>query len=220
MIAFNFKSCSFAPKNVVEKFKNWAMAYFIIDTDSGDSIKATGKHLSWIENEQKWQIARKLNIGDVLKTQNGFASITDVTCIDDVEVDTFNLKIQDCHNYLVGTNGILVHNQSKPSKFEIQKPQQTYFYKITGPDGTYVGQTTRTISERFAEHGIEKGWTPENGWRVEELGKPKNLTPYEASVWEQHYMEQNGGKNNLLNKRNEITEVKYNKYASMHKPCG
>lgn len=103
--------------------------------------------------------------------------------------------------------------------FDVTTTKPTSFYKITGPDGTYIGQTTRTIEERFAEHGLAKGWTRENGWDVEPLGETKHLTPYEAAVWEQHYIEQNGGKDKLLNKRNEITEKKYDAYAHKHNPC-
>ena len=54
---------------------------------------------------------------------------------------------------------------------------------------------------------------------LNELVKAGNWTPYEASVWEQHYMEKHGGKVKLENKINVITEGKYNQYKHLHNPC-
>jgi hypothetical protein len=228
VIVFDFETRTFATKNVVQKFKNWAMTYFIIDTDSGDSIKATGKHLFWLENERKWKIAKKLGCGDVLKTPSGLISVTDVVRIDNVEVDTFNLEVQDCHNYLVGMNGILVHNKSKPSKFESKTTKEIKIYEVYDPGPPekvkYVGQTDKpSVGDRFKEHkteGRKKGNHKKNWekYRVREV-KRGHWTPYEASVWEQHYIEKNGGKTNLQNVRNEITQKKYDRYAGQHNPC-
>ena len=226
VVVFDFKTRIFVVKNVVNKFQNWAEIYYIINTESGDSIKATGRHMFWIENEQKWQISKKLNIGDCLKTKNGFTYITEVIRVDNVKVDTFNLEIQDCHNYLVGLSGILVHNQSKPSSFESTVTKDTKFYKITNntTGEVYIGQTTRDIDTRFKEHGREKSWTKQNNYSVEPIidpNRPKDLTPYESRVWERHYMKQEeiNGKNLLNKEKSIISKNKYEQYEHLHSPC-
>jgi hypothetical protein len=229
VISFDFEICNFAPKNVLNKFKNWAETYFIVDTDLGDSIKVTGRHMFWIENEHKWKIVKMLNIGDMLKTQNGITLVTNIVRVDNINMDTFNLEIQDCHNYLVGMNGILVHNQSRTSKFESTATQEIKIYEVydQGPPEKvkYVGQTNKpTVEDRFEEHkseGRKKAGSHKKNWdnyKVREV-KRGQWTPYEASTWEQYYIEKNGGVSNLENKRNEITEKKYDKYADKHNPC-
>ena len=229
VIVFDFKTHTFVTKNVVDKFQNWAKTYFIINTNLGDSIKATGRHMFWIENELKWKIAKKLNVGDILKTPNGLVAVTDVIRMDNVEVDTFNLEIMDYHNYLVGLSGVLVHNQSKPSVYESTASKETKFYKITDPNGNvYVGQTTRDEDVRFKEHSREKGWTKEKGYKMEPIidpNRPKDLTPYEARTWEKHYMEQERirlekeGKTILNKDESIISQKKYEDYADLHSPC-
>lgn len=219
VVTYDFYSNNFVSKRVVNLFKNWCIEYYILNTVDGVLLRVTGNHLFWIENKQCWKVAKQIESGDVLKGRHTFVTVEHIQKIATCSKETYNLEVEDLHCYLVGSNGVLVHNQSRPSKFDVTTTKPTSFYKITGPDGTYIGQTTRTIEERFAEHGLAKGWTRENGWDVEPLGESKHLTPYEAAVWEQHYIEQNGGKDKLLNKRNEITEKKYDAYAHKHNPC-
>ena len=239
VFAFDFETRSFAVKKVVNTFKNWAQTYFIIKTDIGDSIKATGRHMFWIENEKRWQIARKLNAGDCLKTHNGFASVTDVIRVDNVEIDTFNLEIQDCHNYLVGRNGILVHNKSKTSKFESDVRSDVEFYRVidleTGKT-VYIGQTTQGIDARFKQHvaeGKKKGKKKDNfkaEWgddtkfcpkKIEDILKEGPLTPYEAHVWEKHLIEKARLEGPIENRVSPISEKKYNKFKDLeyNNPC-
>ncbi|MDR2144965.1 MAG: hypothetical protein LBE91_00695 [Tannerella sp.] len=233
IIVFDYKNYNYAVKNVVNVFKNWAEAYFIVKTDLGDSIKATGRHMFWIENEQRWKIAKKLNVGDILKTRNGYISITDVLRIDNINTDTFNLEIADCHNYLVGVNGILVHNQSKTSKFESQVASDVEFYKVVDSKGNtvYVGQTTQGVDERFKQHihegqtkpgSFKSEWGDPSKYSVEPIDIPKKgpLTPYEAHVWEKHLIEKerlNGQP--IKNKANPIGNKKFDQYGHLHNPC-
>lgn len=220
IITYDFLLNDFVSKRVINTFKNWCDDYYSVRIDNEETLLVTGNHMFWVESEQCWKTAKKLAVDDLLKGRNSIVKIKEVIKIENGYNDTYNLEIDELHYYLVGNNGILVHNQSKPSKFDITTTKPTSFYKITGPNKEiYIGQTTRDVNTRFDEHGIEKGWTPENGWSVEQLGKKQDLTPYEAAVWEQHYIEQNGGKNKLLNKRNEITNKKYDAYAHKHKPC-
>ncbi len=90
----------------------------------------------------------------------------------------------------------------------------------------YVGQTTQGTQTRFEQHiaeGQAKGnfkseWGDPTKYKVETV-KSGNWTPYESHAWEQHYIEKNGGKANLKNSKNAISEGKYNKFANQHNPC-
>jgi intein/homing endonuclease len=219
-------------ENVVRKFKNWAEKYFIVDTDLGDSIKVTGKHMFWIEDENKWEIAKKLNIGDVFKTQNGVASATDIIRIDNIHTDTFNLEILDCHNYLAGVNGVLVHNKSKISKFESNAKSDVEFYRVTKDGKTvYIGQTTQGIGARFGQHvtegkrknNIKADWK-DGAYIPQKITIPEKekMTPYEAHVWEKHLIDKAILNDEpLQNKANPISEIKYNKFQNLefNNPC-
>jgi len=82
----------------------------------------------------------------------------------------------------------------------------------------YAGQTVNGVEQRFKEHLGDGHPHWKNGYtkKAEFSG---NWTPYEAAVWEQHYIDLNGGKNALENKVNAITEEAYIKYKPLHKPC-
>jgi intein/homing endonuclease len=82
VFVFVFEIRSFVTKNIAAKFRNWAENYLIVSTNMGDSIEVTTGHMFWIENGKRWKIAKKLVIGDVLKTQKGFAHITNIVRID------------------------------------------------------------------------------------------------------------------------------------------
>ena len=44
-------------------------------------------------------------------------------------------------------------------------------------------------------------------------------TSYESSVWEQHYIDANGGLTALENQRSAISEESYNQFKSQFNPC-
>ena len=82
----------------------------------------------------------------------------------------------------------------------------------------YVDKTIQGVDTRFQQHinsdhaQWAKGYTPETF-------KSGDWTPYESAVWEQHFMDLNGGTEALTNANNAITEAKYYKYKGLHNPC-
>ncbi len=172
-------------------------------------------------------MTKMLRKGDVFMGINGLVAVIKISVVNNTYTETYNLEVKDFHNYLVGNNGIIVHNKSKTSKFDLTTKKKIRIYEvydIKTKEVKYVGQTDRDVQERFKEHckeGKKKGnhkknW--QNKYRAREV-KSGNWTPYEASVWEQHYIEKNGGKGKLQNKRNEISKKKYDKYKYKHNPC-
>lgn len=216
-------------KNKVTRiYNNWTDKFIKITTDK-EIINATFKHLFWIEDENKWVTAKELRADMILKSlslKNIFIKKIDYQ--KDVELYTFNIEVENNHNYFVGNQGILVHNDNKPSKFESTVKKPTKIYEVYNPKTgktVYVGQTDKTnVADRFKEHVAEgknksnhkKDWGKK--YKVREVASG-NWDPYEASVWEQHYIDKNGGKANLQNGRNEITKPKFDKYKNLHNPC-
>lgn len=230
VLVYDFQKNCVRQKPVVKLYTNWTNRYFNIKTSAGEYILPTSKHLFWVENLRKWMPAKELEAGMILKTAlNDRSVIESISEYRNVELPTYNLEVEGIHNYFVGAFGNLVHNQNKPSLFESTTRQPTEIYEVydarTG-ETVYVGQTTQGTRNRFEQH-ISEGQREGNfkaDWgdrtkfdvRTVETG---NWTPYEAHAWEQHYIEKNGGVENLLNKKNAITEGKYDKFADLHNPC-
>ncbi|MEI3790885.1 MULTISPECIES: PAAR-like protein [unclassified Chryseobacterium] len=216
-------------KNKVTRiYNNWTDKFIKITTDK-EIISATFKHLFWIEDESKWITAKELKTDMILKSLSlNNILVKKIDYQKDVELSTFNIEVENNHNYFVGNQGILVHNDNKPSKFESTVKKPTKIYEVYDPKTgktVYVGQTDKTnVADRFKEHVAEgkkkgnhkKDWGKK--YKIREVASG-NWDPYEASVWEQHYIDKNGGKANLQNGRNEITKPKFDKYKNLHNPC-
>jgi len=133
---------------------------------------------------------------------------------------TYNIEVEEVHNYYVGTSGFLVHNGGDDSAFlnTVKKDVEIYLVKDASGKVVYVGQTVQGIDVRFGQH-IGRGHPQ---WRLgytRELANSGKWTAYEAAVWEQHYIDKYGGVSNLENNIVAITEDNYYKYRAMHNPC-
>lgn len=230
VFVYDFIDNCYKTKKISIVFNNRTKSYFKVTVNSKEIIYVTPGHLFWVKNYGRWEQAQNLRYGDELKSfAGGKIYITGKEFIDNVDLCTYNLEVEDIHNYFVGTTNLLVHNQKKTSKFDVTAKKEIRIYEVydkkTG-EVIYVGQTDKIdVEERFKEHyteGERKG-NHKKDWKrkckIREV-KRGNWTPYEASVWEQYYIEKNGGKGKLQNVRNEITEKKYSKYSSKHNPCG
>jgi hypothetical protein len=70
----------------------------------------------------RWVYARDLQIGDVMQSRSfGEQKISDLA-IFVTKTLVYNFIVDDLHNYLVGKNGVLVHNtNSPPNEYMIRK---------------------------------------------------------------------------------------------------
>ncbi len=226
VLVYDFKDKCIKEKKILKLYNNWTYRYLKITTNTNDCILATSKHLFWVEEQNKWLPAKELSLGMKLKSaENNSSEILSVDLIDNVNVPTYNLEVEDLHNYYVGQFGVLVHNQSKPSLFESTIKNNVEIYTVTDKATgkvVYVGQTVQgkdvRISQHAAEGGLKAEWDNPKKFDTKVVDSG-NWTPYEAHVWEQHHLEKNGGKANLLNKKNPITKAKYDKFADLHNPC-
>jgi hypothetical protein len=109
--AYDFDSGETVERQVTDTPRNFT--YYWVYLQVGDeTIKATRKHLFWIESEQRWVAAADLQSGMSVRLQDGqIKTISSVILheIQDQET-TYNLVVDGEHDYFVGLNRILVHN--------------------------------------------------------------------------------------------------------------
>jgi hypothetical protein len=84
----------------------------------------------------------------------------------------------------------------------------------------YVGQTKNGVDVRFGEHTktVHADWKAK-GYRTRRLTGPILWTPYEAAVWEQHFIDLYRAKGQLENAKDAINRQSYLKYRGDFNPC-
>ena len=230
--AYDFNTSQVVAQPSVGVMRNWTR-FVVALTLAGDVVRTTREHRFWLPDEQAWIAAAELAVGARLLTVDGREVRLEGHRVYEAEADTYNFEVAELHTYFVGTSGTLVHNAKQPkpfvpsAKFSSTVKTPTKIYTVTDPKTgqvKYVGQTIHpTVEQRMTEHlehPNKAHWERDN-YRITEV-KDGNWTPYEASVWEQHYIDKNGGKAKLENARVEITKKKYDIYKDPkygHNPC-
>ena len=74
-----------------------------------DALQATLGHPMWVSGTG-WKMAKELKPGDVLHGACGPALVDEVKPAE--TIDVHNLIVADAHNYFVGEEGVLVHDNS------------------------------------------------------------------------------------------------------------
>ena len=237
--AYNFdKKCS-ELKTVTQTFTNRADMYIRIITSNG-VIEATGQHRFWIPDDNKWLMANSLSVGmRLLTAKYELVTIQTLEIITD-SVKTYNLEVDEHHNYFVGIDEVLTHNKTRVSLFASTELIDVEFYifkELNEP--VYVGQTQQGIYVRAQQHEYEYKKNPSKKiWmkkrpalshiilnELSELEPPYKMTPYEAAVTELYEINANGGtrKNNkgLYNKQKPIGRKKFDHFKELgiFNPC-
>lgn len=76
-------------------------------------IGATTEHPFWVEGKG-WVAACQLHAGDLLKRIDSGACLRVVSAeLSGTKADVFNFEVEGVHNYFVGRDGVLVHNESR-----------------------------------------------------------------------------------------------------------
>ena len=204
-----------------------------VTTDAGE-VEATRRHPFWVESRGEWLRAAALHEGDTLRMRDGSIPRVLAVAVRRTLEDTFNLEVPGPHNYFAGDAGFLVHNDELESGFENVAEAHKYdFYEIRHKGKViYVGRTYQAAGPegRFRDHRDPSsplgkklkalGINPDALVVTKVAGTPtRSLTQLEAAVWEQHLIDKNGGKSNLLNARNEITPEKFERYRKLHNAC-
>ncbi|NNM88942.1 MAG: hypothetical protein HKL95_10540 [Phycisphaerae bacterium] len=211
VLSYDEKNRNVVTRRIRAVLKNWTD--MLVKLKVGEEIIwATKIHPFYLPEDGKWVPSCDLRAGMRLLDRN-----LQPQTIDQVEhmaalEDTFNIEIGECHTYFVGEAGVLVHNESLFASTEKALTQVYGVIEDATKKVVYVGQTTRSIETRFAEEKWGDGYT------AIEL-RQGTWTKYEAAVWEQHFIDANGGKGALQNINNAITEAKYARFKPLHSPC-
>jgi hypothetical protein len=218
--------------------QSWTQSVVAVETDCG-VICSTQQHPFWVASEERWLAAVQLREGMKLQLMDGGAATVTALEVYPTEEATYNLEIAEHHNYFVADFGVLVHNEE--SAFMSVDEYYTEIYRIKDADGNviYVGQTRQGGGhlERLLQHvndpdsvlyvdpNTNRGRRlrahpdfPHNVFQSERVARG-NWTAYEAAVWEQHHIDANGGKENLWNRQDAITQEKFDRYRKLHNPC-
>jgi len=235
VFAFDLEKRERTISTVVRAHRNWTVR--LVEIHAGGEVTwATGAHPFWCPDEGRWRRAIDLEPGCRLATLNGGCAVVESVAAHGADESSFNIEVAGEHTYFVSSAGLLVHNGDPlDSAFADQLTDLTQIYGVSSPDGTilYVGQTVKGIDTRLLQHIDDPGSAlfiklddvrraapdfPANVYKIDELAQG-TWTPYEAAVWEQHYIDANGGIDSLLNKQNAITPEKFELYRNMHNPC-
>jgi len=74
------------------------------------SVEATLGHPFWVPGEG-WQMAKELTVGGRIQAVNGPVRVDSTTKLADAEA--YNLVVEETNNYFVGTEGLLVHDNTE-----------------------------------------------------------------------------------------------------------
>ncbi|MGB5981093.1 MAG: Hint domain-containing protein [Nonlabens sp.] len=236
-------------KQVTQTYRNRTQKYRVIKTEGGDEIKATGQHLFYVKSSNTWIKTYQLKTGMHLydARQDQLVRITNLKLVEE-EVPTYNLEVEDLHNYLVGSTGLLSHNANKTKHANSFKEISVLFYELKNQRPfdrnqtvRYVGQTVQKLRTRFAQHQLQGEKALISGSKRDQLRfgfKTKveisaltdyqNMSQFDADVIEQYYINSNGGRRRgldpdavFMNVQNAISKRRFNyvKSNSDFNPC-
>lgn len=243
VFTYNFEKKQTELNTVTHVYENVTQKYLKITTKNS-CIEATGQHRFWIPKQEKWLMANELKTGmHFLDTHKNLVEILTLEIIENTK-KTYNLEIENNHNYFVGQDEILTHNTNKVFKFADETLYDFGFYRLVEAKGDkiddlYVGITTQPFDVRNSQHAQEgkaalppKNQKPYNAWKANaDLLRIKpdytKMTFYEATVWETYFINERGGGKahkglgKLLNRKTPISETMFNdmKKTGKFNPC-
>ncbi|MGH9463762.1 MAG: polymorphic toxin-type HINT domain-containing protein, partial [Vicinamibacteria bacterium] len=240
VVAFDFPTGAAVPSTVTRTLHNRTQFLVAIETELG-KLWSTRLHPFWAVDLGRWVKGMELKAGARLRTVDGGEAVvvsTEVVCADEA---TFNVEVEGQHNFFVASAGVLVHNgDEKISAFESQVQTPTNIYEVReGGKVVYVGKTEHgDVRTRLLEHVDDPNSAlfvpkrsklrkapnfPDNVFQIKGVASAPppagGWTPYETAVWEQHFIDKNGGKAALRNSIDAITEDKFKLYRNLHNPC-
>jgi hypothetical protein len=220
VLAYDFDSDRVVERRVVRKIQNWTRHLVDIQAE-GEIISATRMHRFWVDDTRRWTGAQDLNAGMLLRASDGLIARVGAVHVRAQQSATYNLEVNGTHNYFVGERGVLVHNGTE---FESLTKVSTEIYEVLNLQDkvVYVGKTVQGADVRFSSHLNTKADWRELGYRVR-VRRKGMWDAYETAVWEQHYIEHNGGVkigSRLENEINALTPENYDLYKEFgHNPC-
>ncbi|ULQ53233.1 eCIS core domain-containing protein [Flavihumibacter fluvii] len=144
-------------KKVISTHVNRTKHFFHIQV-KGSLIKATGGHPFYDPEKKAWIPIKHFSKGMKLFSQQGEQPLLEEISLEEFEEQfTYNLSIDQNHNYFVGT-GILVHNvkpvMTSGGAIDTRLGGKQIVYRGVNPKikGVYIGRTIQGAPARQAEH--------------------------------------------------------------------
>ncbi|MBC8884050.1 Hint domain-containing protein [Flavobacterium piscinae] len=128
VFAYNFEIKRTELKSVTQIFRNKAEKFVRVGIKDS-FIEATGQHRFLLPEEKRWEMANGLKSGMKLLNSGGkIVIISSIGVLSEV-VDTYNLEVEDHHNYFVGIDEVLTHNKTRTSIFANTDLIDVEFYR-------------------------------------------------------------------------------------------
>jgi hypothetical protein len=206
---YDFETGEVTFRQVLEVYRGYT--YDLVDIGIGDdTLSATLSHRFWVESEELWLEAAKLQPGMQVRLADGrlrHIESVDIRHLDEPEA-TFNLEVEGDHNYFVGRGHVLVHNGSTPHN---QKGHWNYVLKNNKGKVYYTGragpkQTEGMVKSRHkasGRYGPNKA-NPKKGDTFHKLTKGKNQR-YDKTRVNEH--------NNMVKYKTHAKVAKYKNTA-------
>ncbi|AZB26252.1 DUF4280 domain-containing protein [Chryseobacterium bernardetii] len=194
----------------------------------GDEIiESTSAHRFWSLTHNDWINAEDIESGNLLMDATGKSVIVEKTEKIAGNFKTYNLEVDEVHNYFVSSLDILVHNgKSYPNSiFHDLTTRSTeiyrYFDPVTG-ETLYVGKTVQGVNKRASQHALEKGLQnliDEEKLAYEVIDRG-NWNAFQTAAHEQHYISKFGTKGKkagavIWNKINALSAKKFNYFSKL-----
>ncbi len=96
-------------KPVTALFNHQSDAVYNITFDDRETIGVTYQHPIFSVTAGDWRLAGELEVGEKVLTKEGEATVTNTEKKGGSEL-VYNLEVKDFHNFLVGNEGVVVHN--------------------------------------------------------------------------------------------------------------
>jgi len=103
------ESGDYALKPITALFLHQTDEIYNVKLHDGEIIGVTYNHPIYSATQNDWKLAGELYVGERVLTVNGSAEIVDISK-EVGERTVYNLEVKDFHNYIVGINEIVVHN--------------------------------------------------------------------------------------------------------------
>lgn len=95
----------------------------IVINMGNDKIETTENHLFFVKDNW-WRAASNLKPGDLIETNNESCLVTEINVITTSKpIRVYNLNVDVNHNYYVGKNNCLVHNNCSQSQIDLYRSQ-------------------------------------------------------------------------------------------------
>jgi uncharacterized protein YjbI with pentapeptide repeats len=128
VLSKNLATGTLESRKVVRTIKKWAPVCLVIQMKNGDHIETTPTHPIYLPDKKSWVSAESLSAGMWLSSVDGHPSVVESMSSRVCGAPSYDLEVEENHNYFVSDTGVLVHNNNqncKPNTKTVKKGLKT-----------------------------------------------------------------------------------------------